>query len=124
LVDRYDRSQVGEQGFILINDHPQALSLDAHCTECGVRINRRYREHAKLGSRHQQGRPMGSLIAWLLIDCEGAERHRAMYSEAYLPLVIRQQARAWGQGEPHLANCFAKERDPFGFEGDEPEKLA
>ena len=59
-------------GSIRLNRNPNALSLDGHCRFCKVPINRKYRAHASLGSRHRQGRPMGSLIAWLLTECKGA----------------------------------------------------
>ena len=67
----YYCGEVAGCGKILINTHRSATSLDAQCSRCLRRINRKYRPHASRGEAHQQGRPMGSLISWLQLTCNG-----------------------------------------------------
>lgn len=114
-----------EAGRILINLHPQAQSLDAHCGTCGSRLNRRFLARAGAGERasaHPQGRPMGALVAWLRLPCHGSrDDHRASYAE--LSLQERQEARAWAQAQLAFQPLFERERPRRAGEGEEPERL-
>lgn len=89
-------------------------------------MNRRYLPHAKRGSGHQQGRPMGSLLAWLLLPCEGnMQQHKAAYTEAQLPHEMRVEARLWGMGVNGLEFLFERERSVYPQEdAEEPVRLA
>ncbi len=114
-------------GKIIINTHPKSESLDAHCNICDCRINKKYRQHKNRPS-HQQGRPMGSHLAWLCLKCLGdASSHRAMWDAAELPFVRKAKARTEGSQEDELQPCFAVERDTRPEEiadGGEPRCLA
>jgi len=119
----------GESGFrygkILHNTHVNSLSLDAHCDRCGDKVNRRFREHGSRGIAHHQGRPMGSLIAWLKLECRGSGLHKLDYCVKKLPLTDRASARGWGYGQAALRFLFEAERERFPHEeGDEPSQLA
>jgi hypothetical protein len=119
----------GESGFsygkIVHNTCVNALSLDAHCHRCGDRVNRRFREHGSRGIAHHQGRPMGSLIAWLRLECRGSGLHKLDYCAEKLPLTDRASARGWGYGQAALRFLFEAERERFPHEeGDEPSQLA
>jgi hypothetical protein len=117
LQDKYESCNVidlsnRKLGVLLINTHPQAESIDAHCGRCGGRLNRKYRAHKSRPSHHQ-GRPAGSLLAWLYLDCGGNEDvHKNRYDPLELPHESRINARAIGEADPTLAPIFAKERDP------------
>ena len=112
-----------QYGYILLNMHPDALSLDAHCDRCGAKVNRKFREHRKYGAAHHQGRPMGSLIAWLRLRCTG--QHKADYCDEKLPFSDRARARTWGEEQEHLRFLFQEERKKFPHEAhDEPKPLA
>lgn len=125
----YDRGQVESDttgynyGYILLNTHPNAMSLDAHCARCHAKVNRKFREHGAFGAAHHQGRPMGSLIAWLKLRCTG--RHKADYCDKMLPFSDRANARAWGQRQECLQFLFKEERNKFPHEAhDEPDPLS
>ena len=121
----YYCGEVAGCGTILINTHGSATSLDAQCSRCLRRINRKYRPHASRGEAHQQGRPMGSLISWLQLTCNGDyNAHWLAYTPDKLPFEARLAARRWGVASGALTACFAKERHPIDFEGEEPERLA
>ena len=112
-----------DYGYILLNTHPDAMSLDAHCTRCGAKVNRKFREHRAFGAAHHQGRPMGSLIAWLRLRCTG--QHKADYCDEKLPFSDRARARTWGEGQEHLRFLFQEERQKFPHEAHaEPKPLA
>ena len=112
----YDHGEVADCGKILINTHESATSLDAHCSRCTRRINRKYRAHASRGEAHQQGRPMGSLISWLQLTCNGDyNAHWLDYKPHKLPFEARLAARRWGVASGALTACFAKERPPIRF---------
>jgi hypothetical protein len=130
-TDRYEQCEVvnasGEKlGFLLINTHAAAESIDAHCTRCGVRLNRKYREH-KRRPGHHQGRPAGALLAWLFLKCEGQDTvHKDKFNPTELTLATRVRARTIGQSDPRLAPIFEKERAPRDAEieqGGEPAEL-
>lgn len=115
--------QVDAHGRIVINLHPSAQSLDAHCDRCGARVNRKFLANP---SRREapQGRPMGSLLAWLRQDCTGSPaEHKALLDAFVLDYRTRLAAREWGQGLGTLADCFAKERQPWPSEGEEPYRM-
>jgi len=124
----HDRAQVHHKetgrhlGHIIMNEHPAAMSLDAHCRRCGVAIGRKYR--ARPGARqHHQGRPLASLLAWLHEPC-GAN-HRTKYREDVLTFALRDQFRTWAIAVPEFEPLRRKERDPWpGGEGLEPLRLA
>jgi len=121
----HEREAVADFGYITINKNINAMSLDAHCDRCRGAINRKFEEHAKLGSRRPQGRPMGALLAWLRLECTGdPDVHRALYDPINLPHVLRLEAREWGHNLGTLRSCFAAERQPFAHEvGLEPLEL-
>lgn len=98
-----------ELGRILINLHERSQSLDAHCRRCACRVNRKYKPHGRLGDRHHQGRPMGSLVAWLRQPCDGdADTHSRLY--ALLTHAERSRARVWAEGLGTFADHFSCER--------------
>ena len=68
---------------------------------------------------------MGSLISWLQLTCNGdSNAHWLAYRPDKLPFEARLAARRWGVASGALTACFAKERDSFDSEGEEPERLA
>jgi len=127
----YERYDIDAVGYILINEHPNSRSLDAHCTTCGCRVNRTYRERPGArerprGRRHHQGRPMGTLLAWLRLPdgCPGEENaHRAALQG--LTWQMRDNARQWGHLSGRFQPCFNQERAVFSDdEHDEPLRIA
>jgi hypothetical protein len=107
-----------KRGKLVINTHPDAESIDAHCGRCGAKVNRKYRQHKKL-SNHPQGRPCGALLCWLFLECPGeAGRHKESYNAEELSLEARMNARVIGEADPNLAHVFRKERDPRSAEVD------
>lgn len=122
----YQRCRLpGGEGFILINEHPNAVSLDAHCAVCGCRVNKKFMAHRRLGARSSQGRPMGGLILWLQKGCTGNPvDHRRLWCADQLVWADRRHARAWGMAQAALAPAFAKERHAWDHEAEpEPERL-
>jgi hypothetical protein len=130
-VDRYQAAQVLDSstgtvlGRVLLNTHPQAMSLDGHCQRCGCRVNRRFlgRKGVRPGS-HPQGRPLGALVAWLRRPCEGDQQgHRALWTAEELSLERRQEARQWAEGRVDFAALLERERAPGPGEPSEPLSL-
>lgn len=119
---RNDPLQVA--GKIVINSHHLSMSLDAHCDACKCKVNRRHIARAG-GGTHHQGRPLGSLLAWLELDCGGdKELHRALYSNLNLPHATRVAARQWAMGLGTMGPLFVKERFQRADEPVEPVPLA
>lgn len=86
--------EAGRQlGRILVNIHPMSMSVDGHCSTCGARINRQFLAHASRPF-HRQGRPVGSLVAWLRRPC-GAGHRDAYFT---IPHAERLDARRWAMG--------------------------
>lgn len=111
-----------ELGEIKINEHPSALSLDAHCWRCGIRRNRKFRPHPT-NNASPQGRPMGALLAFLAYECHGDYAdHDSHYSEEYLTYKRRRKARRRARASGQWSTHFERERDPRTDE-DEPKKL-
>ena len=116
--DKYQRAQVG-CGVVVINTASQ--SLDANCCVCGASKDRKWysRHGARAPSTRAQGRPMGSLIAWLHLPngCPGSKRaHNAAWSS--LPFSDRRRWRLQYVETPELEAFFAKERLPWEDEED------
>ena len=102
-------------------------SLNVQCRACGCRINKRYKElRGGMWSLHPaQGRPMGSEVAWLNLECGTCpEYHRSLWNAHDLPKRDRALFREWANGKPGFARFFRMERDRFDDEtGSEPEGL-
>ena len=125
VPDHDDPSKI--LGKILINKHPSALSLDAHCRTCHARVNRKFKKRpGAAGEKHHQGRPMGSLLAWLHLPCDGnPAHHKNRYTGVMLPHDERRRLRLWGVALGTLAILFEKEREPRAGEPDgEPVPLS
>ena len=123
-VAAYDALAVGDYGTIKINLNPRSMSLDAHCSQCGAKKDKRFLPHPR---RHEapQGRPCGALIAWLRA-CPGTSPHdhKALYNAEELTHARRSRARAWGNGLGTLDEAFDRERPPWPSEdSDEPDGL-
>ena len=74
-------------------------SLNVQCRACGCRINKRYKElRGGMWSLHPaQGRPMGSEVAWLNLECGTCpEYHRSLWNAHDLPSGI---GRCSGSGQ-------------------------
>ena len=114
-------------GYININLNPAAMSLDAHCDVCKSAVNRGFLPHASRPDSHPKGRPMGALLAWFRLGCDGnARAHKERFTAGDLPFVDRVTARQLGEGVADLAKCFDKERDPdyvLDGESNEPYQL-
>jgi hypothetical protein len=103
-------------GFILINSG--ANSLDAHCGRCGSRKNRTFKPHRN--PNIGQGRPMGSLIAWLHM-CPGSKAgHDAVFNREHLSHEVHSHWHQWGRQFASLRLLFNLERPSFDGEDDEP----
>lgn len=101
-------------GSIKINEG--ACSLDAHCRFCKARVNRTFVR------RGHRGRPMGTLLAFLLSPCPGdSAEHRSVLGS--LDHDTRARAREWGMGLD-LDALFLREGERDAFEPDEPEREA
>lgn len=94
----------------LVYNH-DAGSLDAHCTlhkQC--RMNRSL---SSSSSRASQGRPVGSLVAWLrvgnLFDSKSTHAG-AKKDEAYVSYGHRDRARAWASELPGFDQVLSLER--------------
>ena len=119
ILEGPDGAQLGE---IKINEHPSAMSLDAHCWRCGIRRNRKFRAHPT-NAASPQGRPMGALLAFLKYNCGGVYAdHEAHYSEEHLTYKRRRKARRRARASGRWRTHFERERDPRTDE-DEPKKL-
>ena len=121
--DRYRRWVVG-CGTICIN--MSNSSLDAECNVCKASKDRKWhqREGARAPQTLAQGRPLGSLMAWLHLPggCTGsAQDHNSMWE-----LLSYEDRLAWRQhyeSEPEFTPLFERERPPRPAErpGGEPE---
>jgi len=83
-------------GRVTINDHSRCMSLDMQCLRCGHVVSRRFLERSgvKDPSEYPQGRPMGTLLAWVQ-DCPGtAERHKMALSDGF-DFNCRRIIRCW-----------------------------
>lgn len=118
----YEYGVVTDLGRIVVNFHESAMSLDAHCSHCTAKLNRKFLGSARRPESSPQGRPMGLLLCWLMQSCNGdASHHRR--AVASLSLEDRMAARIWGMSLGTLDMCFAKERPPRRDEDEEPQGL-
>ena len=91
-----------------------ARSIDSHCWQCGLAINRTIsaRDGAKSIDSQAQGRPMGAQLA-ILKACPGTDAaHRAKYRASVLSFQVRHTERTIHRGLPRFAYLFEKERPP------------
>ena len=96
-------------GFIVKN--ASSLSLDARCQTCGAAVTRKLESFPKARSlkTQAQGRPMGTLIAFLKQPCIGdAEHHRGML--ATLTHAERLAARQGCLDRGECVELFSLER--------------
>ena len=96
-------------------------SLDAECTHCGASKDRKWsaREGAKSAKTLAQGRPLGSLFAWLHLPggCPGTPDAHSLQWE-YLDYQIRVDWRRHYFALPDYKPLFERERDPRDEETD------
>ena len=121
--DRYDRFVAG-CGYVTINSSNQ--SLDGECGVCGASKDKKW--HARKGARSDvplaQGRPLGSLFAWLNLPggCPGgAEVHRAFWPT--LEREERIKRRRHFRANYDYTPCFERkrpQRDEEGPDGEPP----
>ena len=105
-------------GRVTINDHPRAMSLDMQCLTCGHVVSRRYLERSgvKDPSEYPQGRPMGTLLAWVQ-HCPGsAQKHKDAMADGF-DYNCRKTLRCWHFEHNFCLVCFSEERDPWSHEG-------
>ena len=109
---------VAPAGKVVVN--APAGSIDAHCL-CGVRVNRTY----KARPPHHQGRPLGTLVAFLWCCPGDAAAHRLRARDAtVLSHDKRLEARAWAAA--HLPEGILRLERPQRADEDsqEPERIA
>ena len=99
------------------------ISLDAECFACGSSKDRRWyaRANAKSPGTLAQGRPLGSLLAWLGLPggCPGSkEAHDREWD--LLPYHDRVDWRRRYKDLPEWVNMFRRERSPRR-DGTEPD---
>jgi hypothetical protein len=114
----YDAIPYGN-GYLKVR--PSDASIDAHCTKCGNKVDRKSRAYDGDSTAikfRSQGRPVGFLLLWLQYDCEGdrGAHGRAGKHWSLLPGLkyadrcrLRQEAR----DRPELEDVFKAERDPW-----------
>jgi hypothetical protein len=111
-------------GYICISKGTQ--SLDAHCTACSGKVDRKSlrRLRARAPNTRAQGRPMGLLLAWLESPCPGeATDHRAVLK--HLPYATRKDARLRAVASGDFADALDAERSPNTSESEgEPHGVA
>lgn len=108
-----------EHGQILINR--AGNSLDCLCHACGAGFDRTWkkRQGARQGHTKAQGRPLGSMLCWLHLDCGGdADWHSLMYSDAGLPRADRKARRRQAVDSSDFDALFEQERSPRGSESE------
>lgn len=100
-------------GQLLINT--SGSSIDAKCLLCGAGADRTFKGRAQAKQLHTkaQGRPMGSHLLWLSLDCNGnADWHNAQYSHANLQRAARILRRKEAIMKGWCGSCFDRERSP------------
>jgi hypothetical protein len=107
-----------------IKHNRKSETLDAMCRRCNYTIDRFYRPRKGIhgGDKHHQGRPMGTLLQWLQLDCGGSREYHKHYKA--LPEMAhnrRVAARLWGHTlvDARVAEMFALERPKWTHEADE-----
>ena len=99
-------------------------TLTARCERCKYRINKKHREWGGRGDPQNkpQGRPMGALLLWLHLPCDGISwQHADKWKVECLPCEDRKKLREHFSDLGQLELQFEAERDPFPFElGGEP----
>ena len=112
-------------GQILVNR--SGKSIDALCYECGAGFDRSWkpRKGARQGHTKAQGRPLGSQLAWLCLECHGdPEWHSRQFSDEGLPRVQRKAARREAKGSGEFDEFFDRERSPRASESEgEPQHV-
>ena len=91
----------------------QGNQLVAICGHCGIHVNRSYQQWRGKGKpeNHPQGRPMGSLLAWLFSGCPGEGHKEAMKRD--FGWETRNNARNHGIATGTLTMAYALERPRF-----------
>ena len=112
-------------GYIVINRAGQ--SLDAHCEQCGMSINKSWLRYARARKppTRARGRPMGALLAILNLErgCPGdLVAHRLEWHQLTLTPYRRRKLRKEAIELGGFEACFARERSPNAsdVEGEPP----
>jgi hypothetical protein len=110
-------------GRITINGRSQ--SLDSSCARCGATADRKYTVRPNRFEANQ-GRPMGTHLAWLIFECSGDKAfHESFWNDSDLSHEDRKFWRDWGVGLGVFTDCFDLERPKWDREADdEPDKVA
>ena len=118
LWEVFDRHNV-KRGIILLNTGDE--SLDAHCSSCGLRVNKKYRANPRRPDTGPQGRPVGTLASLLTRKCRGLAAHRAKFGAHKLTLRRRKRGRRWAAA--NIPSVLTHERPCRLGEGDEPDLM-
>ena len=131
LIEIYD-DDGALLGYIKKRNNGETQTLDAHCSFHKDELNCKTDRTVKPGMPGTaQGRPMGYLLAWLLMGrrdwCTCGEykkaRRGAGACAADVDFDSRIRARVWGMEKPELAELFEFERqDLWPGEDIEPKK--
>jgi hypothetical protein len=128
LVSRVDDPDI-VLGIIKLNDH--SSSLDVTCVRCNHGFDRKYKQHPTHfntpGKSKSQGRPMGSHLAWLEMECCGDPNdHKARWNNADLPRDRRIDCRQRYSDACQFGDwplIWSRERKPWGDELRDPDTL-
>ena len=103
-------------GHIQLYDAEIGQQLVGICQTCKFRLNKKYRPRkCSNPEAYAQGRPMGTLIAWLHLACPGDPQEHFLMSKD-LDYSSRAHARDWGASQSHLEPAFGRERGKWDHE--------
>ena len=117
----YQHYDYGHGYFIIRPDAPTGPSIDAHCSQCECKLDRKSRPHPhhdRSFTWKAQGRPLGMQLLWLAFDCGGdRDRHKEELKKWAEVTGYRYEdrctAREAAMTLPSLAEVFDMERDPW-----------
>ena len=110
-------------GYLVYNE--QERKINAHCEKHESAKAHCHMDRAIIGRRRGQGRPIGTLVAWLRSssDYDDKAAHQAAKRDilALDGLPLRVESRGWVTAQPAFAALFALERELDADEASEPE---